>query len=465
MAVAAEDDPTVCLTAVAADQAAASDTAELEASTPAATAAGVATAADGHPAGGPQAAAEGAAMAAVASEDDPSDHLTVVAVDSAAANDTVDLEAPTPAATAGGAASATDGQPTGGPQAAAEEDGEGDYLDIDGIEATIAEQDEPERPAAASMAEELQSRNSSRFTVDQPSAQANRGPAKTIGFDVVINRGSRNIGLNVNKRPLGLLIAEVLDDGPAKEWNESGAGPRLQRGDLIVMVNGLASTPEDLLQAVKDSEQLVLSVRRLLEYVVAINKENQKKIGLEVCSRQGTHLYIKEIKEGAVSEWNRNSRPELCVREGDLIIQINTAVGNSSAMLRTIRDTTAVKILLKRPEFAEGRKEYQPGERTISVRWGHPVLAEAPVLPLLGALREPPPPPPEEELEGLPFVSCSVSETSVATPVSRTSGAGTARTSVRRSFESALAAVRAPFSSRGQRESAALHGTEQQPVR
>eukprot|EP00927_Polykrikos_kofoidii_P020322 TRINITY_DN19613_c0_g1_i2.p1 TRINITY_DN19613_c0_g1~~TRINITY_DN19613_c0_g1_i2.p1 ORF type:complete len:370 (+),score=54.69 TRINITY_DN19613_c0_g1_i2:44-1111(+) len=275
-------------------------------------------------------------------------------------------------------------------------------LDLDGIEATI---DEVENEEPLTARGSLTSRDNVRAsplesvveeTVQQQLGNPNddslepvkriyKSRVKTIyhfnttggscRYEVTIDRGNRSTGLAVNRRPLGLLVVQVEDNGPVKEWNDSNKGERIIAGDLIVAINGAHASAEEMLSTIRSETHLVLTLRRLMQYEVVIQKK--KCVGLEVSSRKDTILIVKLVGEGGpVEEWNRTAQPQNVVRIGDRITKVNGVMGNTVELLDEIRTSNTVTLCLRRPDITDGIEELAPFERPSSARWGWPLVQD-----------------------------------------------------------------------------------------
>mmetsp|Transcript_107356 Transcript_107356/g.335817 ORF Transcript_107356/g.335817 Transcript_107356/m.335817 type:complete len:229 (-) Transcript_107356:44-730(-) len=143
---------------------------------------------------------------------------------------------------------------------------------------------------------------------------------------------------------------------PVQKANRSAAsGRRLQAGDYIVSVNGLAGRVLDMMDEVEESRQVELQVCRPLEFVVSVNK-SQGPLGCRVTYNKsnGTSLLIEEVQEGCVQRWNSSNKDQ-AVQPDDRIISVNGKSGGAGQLLQMIKEADGHTILrISRPWDQQG---------------------------------------------------------------------------------------------------------------
>lgn len=89
-----------------------------------------------------------------------------------------------------------------------------------------------------------------------------------------------------------------------------------------------------------------------LEFEVVLEKSPERKVvGMNVDSSPKSNLAIKGINaDSLLSYWNK-ANPEKKVQIGDAVVSVN-GTDNSSAMINTLKDETALRLVIRRvPEF------------------------------------------------------------------------------------------------------------------
>jgi len=84
---------------------------------------------------------------------------------------------------------------------------------------------------------------------------------RCLEYDIVVTRAGR-LGIDITQKKDSLGILRVAD-GPVRDWNKSAPMDlEVRAGDSIIEVNSVRGTSEQLLEAIKVSDQLRMRIRR-----------------------------------------------------------------------------------------------------------------------------------------------------------------------------------------------------------
>mmetsp|Transcript_146566 Transcript_146566/g.365486 ORF Transcript_146566/g.365486 Transcript_146566/m.365486 type:complete len:180 (-) Transcript_146566:267-806(-) len=85
------------------------------------------------------------------------------------------------------------------------------------------------------------------------------------------------------------------------------------------------------------------------DFSIQVSKKpgSSGKIGLDVCRTDGV-LKIKKVTEGLIMDWNL-ANPEMAVREGDCVTEVNGSYGNPDMILAVIAKESDLNIKVHRP--------------------------------------------------------------------------------------------------------------------
>jgi hypothetical protein len=141
-----------------------------------------------------------------------------------------------------------------------------------------------------------------------------------------------------------MQIVSVENDGLIPSWNAANPERALNIGDQIVSVSGrhLATHgAKSLLEAITGDRLLELTVNRGT-FTVRINKTPGAKIGWVFCEET---LRVQKIEEiGMVAHWNRQ-HPDIAIRQGDRVIEVNGKCVNESGAAELIREIKRESVL------------------------------------------------------------------------------------------------------------------------
>uniref|UniRef100_A0A7S2AIT0 PDZ domain-containing protein n=1 Tax=Alexandrium andersonii TaxID=327968 RepID=A0A7S2AIT0_9DINO len=173
-------------------------------------------------------------------------------------------------------------------------------------------------------------------------------------FTITIRRPNPGQSLGVTFdacMPLHIYVSKVGEPGTLSPELQN-----IRQGDFIIAVNGAqnAAMSQELKEA-KPGAELVLDVRRPIEYDVFISKGASLGCGIIYDAQIGNTLSISNVQDGPVQSWNERMRqegrlPEV-VREGDRILSVNGQVSTASDLLTAIREARDLRLRMSRPCF------------------------------------------------------------------------------------------------------------------
>lgn len=182
-------------------------------------------------------------------------------------------------------------------------------------------------------------------------------------FEVKVHR-EKDIGLDIHDGDGLTLLVNAVKEGPVRAWNKhlsawpgmvssNGGQPEriVCRGDRIIEVGGVSGSSEQMLVNISSSTIVVMKIRRLLEYHVQVYKSQTNRLGLCIDDIEAECILVRGVTDGLIREWNgMNSftRPDLEVRLGDSIVEVNEVCGSSSAMHEVIHKDFHLNITFRR---------------------------------------------------------------------------------------------------------------------
>lgn len=154
----------------------------------------------------------------------------------------------------------------------------------------------------------------------------------------------RDFGLDLdidNKDRLSVL--NEPQSGAALAWNESDNKRRFRPGDIVEAVNGVSEGARSLLQKIKQSSVVLLSLTRLVDYAAIVVV--QKGLGLTIMHSSSHAIVTSIAKTSDVSTYNRNCLAGYRVTEGDWLVSVDGKSGDARdlALMLDERGQTKVK--------------------------------------------------------------------------------------------------------------------------
>lgn len=186
-------------------------------------------------------------------------------------------------------------------------------------------------------------------------------PGDFIEFEAVLDKtGGQKLGLDISAYDGKTLLVGKVKPGPVEKWNWQNAGrsdQRIARGDRIVAVNGVRDDSDGLLNAAR-ADVLCVTVRRLIEFVVAIECNGYDSLGLDFADSAGQGVVVSHVDGGVAEETNELNPADLEVRPGDLVLQFNGRGATTADVMRvgalartTARAPGILLFRLRRPEL------------------------------------------------------------------------------------------------------------------
>merc|ERR1711982_40593 len=122
-------------------------------------------------------------------------------------------------------------------------------------------------------------------------------------------------------------------------------------GDYLVSVNGVGESSDKIVQAIKDSNELNLNIRKAMTLTVTLTWGDKKLgLGLKPPKNDDANLIVHEVKEGAVSAYNADQPPEGKVSAYARITSVNNATGTPQELLEKIKTPAAsISLALVQP--------------------------------------------------------------------------------------------------------------------
>lgn len=96
------------------------------------------------------------------------------------------------------------------------------------------------------------------------------------------------------------------------------------------------------------AELSLASITRRLEYRIAIEKTPHATLGLDVDYAESDTLLVTNINPGIIDEYNRFGNPDLVVKSGDRIIEVNGHRGDAKKLVEECKRNQPLNIVLQR---------------------------------------------------------------------------------------------------------------------
>mmetsp|Transcript_36682 Transcript_36682/g.95763 ORF Transcript_36682/g.95763 Transcript_36682/m.95763 type:complete len:121 (-) Transcript_36682:359-721(-) len=102
--------------------------------------------------------------------------------------------------------------------------------------------------------------------VPGPAAEPASAPADEASeITVTLTKtGDQKLGLDISHASgnKALKVKEVKDGGIVREWNLANPGRTIEKGDLIVSINGVKDESDKILKEVVEKSELVIVVKK-----------------------------------------------------------------------------------------------------------------------------------------------------------------------------------------------------------
>lgn len=169
-------------------------------------------------------------------------------------------------------------------------------------------------------------------------------------FEIRIMMGDGNsLGLEISSHDGTSMLIGKVKDGAIADWNAQCSGMHsVRRGDRIMEVNGAKGDVNCIFGALRQQGELTIRISRLLEFHFMATKV-EDRLGIEFDSNRADELNVMAVHEGASRDVCRRCGPELELRHGDRILEINGQSGDSMTLLAVIKSTSTLDFLVRRP--------------------------------------------------------------------------------------------------------------------
>lgn len=173
------------------------------------------------------------------------------------------------------------------------------------------------------------------------------GRSRTRDFEVKVDKDGEELGLDVLHEDNETLLISRIKDGPLQSWNASHPDFAVQQGDRIVEVNGKRGSSELLIDTIRGERALQLTVRRLLEFIVVVQRPStgNTRLGLDVMQFDRS-LRIEQVGDGPFRCWNDRAGLDRQVRASDFIVEVNGVRGTSTELLQAIHNDACLQLHL-----------------------------------------------------------------------------------------------------------------------
>lgn len=189
-----------------------------------------------------------------------------------------------------------------------------------------------------------------KFTDDssEESPSAHSDARAVRKFVVEIDKGGLILGVALDVKVRALQIMR-LGKGAISAWNESAGGDaKIRKGDYIVEVNGITDV-ENLVEALRASYLLTLTVVRPAVRTVEITKAG-RMLGCDLVFQESQSLTVDvtDIREGAIADYNETVPEEQHILEGDIICSVNGCISTCTRIVEEIQKNDRLVISICR---------------------------------------------------------------------------------------------------------------------
>lgn len=132
-----------------------------------------------------------------------------------------------------------------------------------------------------------------------------------------------------------LSILKEPETGPALAWNHTHPTKRFLGGDIVEAVNGIIGDSQDLLKLIKESENVVLNMTRLVDFTVCVEKKNG--LGLEVAECGGRVVVESVLDGGVLKKHNSKCLAGYRVTPGTWLVAVNDTGGKPQDLMQKLQ--------------------------------------------------------------------------------------------------------------------------------
>jgi len=170
-------------------------------------------------------------------------------------------------------------------------------------------------------------------------ARSFAAPSRDFQVDIERDDPDEELGLEIaqdHESGRGLRICRVKA-GPVRRWGKAHPERRVTIGDLIVAVDGQEGTAQELVERIRGSPSMRLTIRRFNEFDVCVQTEG--KLGIDVGFTENSMQVLSLANDGRIEEWNATASWEAKVRLGDHIVEVNGLRSNSDELLKALKSS------------------------------------------------------------------------------------------------------------------------------
>jgi len=168
-------------------------------------------------------------------------------------------------------------------------------------------------------------------------------------FSVSVEKSAGPLGMVLDAKS-GALVVIRVSDGTIKAYNDMAAvDKKIEPNDYIVDING-QTTKDNMLREVKEATgTLTLKVARPLPFTIKINRgEKPFGAGLKY-QEESCFIDLKEIRDGALKDYNDSVQDSKKAFLNDCIIAINGKSDTPDKMIEIMKSSTKFEVTLVRP--------------------------------------------------------------------------------------------------------------------
>jgi len=175
-----------------------------------------------------------------------------------------------------------------------------------------------------------------------------RTPSVKVGesFNVVVPKGNKSMGINVNSFDNVTLLITRVNPGVILDFNLANPGRELIPGDRVEVVNGVQGDSTAMLAECKTATELRFGVQRSEEKTVHLN--GSADLGMEFKCEDSMTLSIQQImSSGAVTDHNLKF-PGFKVTVEDRIVGVNNIRNDPVGMTASLLSGEHCEVALRR---------------------------------------------------------------------------------------------------------------------
>jgi len=173
---------------------------------------------------------------------------------------------------------------------------------------------------------------------DRGLASSFAAPSRDFSVHVERDSPAEELGLEISQDPAAdALRIGRIKAGPVRRWGLKHPERRARIGDLIVAVDGQEGAGQELVEQIRGSPSMRLTIRRFNEFDVCVRAEG--KLGIDVTFTKNSMQVISLADDGTIEEWNAAAGWEAKVRLGDHIVEVNGLRSNSDELLEALKNS------------------------------------------------------------------------------------------------------------------------------